>query len=81
MSMTTKFTSKIAILDLIKYLSSTFSIYQSLVLFILVFDNGNVKDKFSPSVISLIKLGTKITKKTNFCLYGEGMPSIHYFLF
>lgn len=50
-------------------------------MFIPVVGFGNVKDKFPPSVISLIKFGTKITKRTNFCLYGEGMPSIHYCLF
>ena len=39
---------------------------------------GNVEDTAHSSVISLIKFGIK---KTQFCLFEKGIPSIHYSFF
>jgi hypothetical protein len=77
-NMATKLTSEIIILDLIKWLLSRFYIFRGIVIVYPIVCFGNVQDKACSSVISLIKLGIK---KTKCCLFGEGIPSIHYSFF
>jgi len=76
--MATKLTSKIIILNLIKWLSSRFYVFRSIVMVYPIVCFGNVQDKSRSTVISLIKFGTKKTKKF---LFEEGTPIIHYSLF
>ena len=76
--MVSKIILKIIILELIKWLSSRFFVFLSVVIVFPIVCFGNVQDKSRSSVIPLIKFGIK---KTKCCLFEEGTPIIHYSLF
>jgi len=77
-NMASKITLKIIILDLIKWLSSRFSVFLSVIINYPIVCFDNVQDKSCSSVIPLIKFGIK---KTKFCLFQKGTPIINYSLF
>ena len=74
--MATKLTLKIIILDLIKWFSSRFQVFQNVVIVYLIICIGIIQDKSRSSVITLIKFGTK---KTKFCLKVHLLFTIAYF--